>query len=245
MEANEVTFPSGDGKAELSGIWHLPTRKATNGALIAMHGLNLDKEHSPLPEISRGAADLGLTVLRFNFRYVNNRKAGSHPDFGMDDLRGAYNFLLSFGKEIRPKRIYLLGYSRGARVAMLATGQKGYLPGPVAGIATLMMALHDLSGSEWVKYPALETLTMPKLFVGGEYDPYASGEELTGFVKNLPEPVEMQILNNSGHVFEPQGLSDLTEEESATLKAANLQKATELVLTWLEKQDKVRIDLRT
>lgn len=245
MEANEVTFPSADGKAELAGIWHLPTRKATNGALIVMHGLNLDMTHSPLPEISRGAAELGLTVLRFNFRYVKDRQAGSHPDFGMDDLCGAYNFLLSFGKEIRPKRIYLLGYSRGARVAMLATTKKAYLPGPVAGIASLMLALHDLNRSEWVKYPGLETLAIPKLFIGAEYDPYASGEELTEFVKTLPQPVEMQILNNSGHVFEPQRLSDLTEEESAVLKATNLQKATEGVLNWLEEQDKVRLDLRT
>ncbi len=247
METNQISFLSGDGRAELEGLWHLPSRRATNGALIVLHGLNLDLEHPPLPEISRGAAELGLTVIRFNFRYVRDRQAGSHPDFGMDDLRGAYNFLLSFGREIQPKRVYLAGYSRGARVALLAAGRAGFLPGPVAGIATMMTALHDTTRSTWIEYPGSETLTMPKLFVGGEYDPYSSGPELADFVATLPGPNQLHILEGSGHTFEPhpaEGHPNPTEAETAAQKAANLRNATDIVLAWLEEQDSIRENLR-
>ncbi len=245
MAINEITFASGDGQAELQGLWHLPTRRATNGALIVMHGLDLDLSHPPLPEISQGAADLGLTVVRFDFRYLHDpRYSRDDLDSAMDDLRGAYNFLMSFGKEIQPKRIYIVGYSRGARTALYALGRENFLSGPVAGVVALMPALHNAHRTIWLEYQGHERLTLPKLIIGAERDPFASGAELTDFVAKLPGPTEFKLLTNCGHRFEPRPQSGLSVPTIAEKTAANLTQTTEWVLSWLAAQDSIREDLR-
>lgn len=246
METNEITLLAGDGRTELPATWHLPTRRATNGAIIVLHPANSNRHAFPVPEICQGAADLGLTALRFDFRSVHSQEPASKIHAaGLDDLLGAYNFLYSFGKEIKPKRIYLAGYSRGASIALLTAGQPAFLPGPLTGLMALMPPLHDPSGHNPVDYPGLSNLTMPKLLLTGENDPICSGPALSRFAATLPTPTHLEILPGTGHYFEPRPIPPaLTAAQISSFADNNTRQAVTTVLSWLEEQDTIREDLR-
>ena len=157
LQPHPVTFASGDGTAELHGLWHLPAQRATNGALLVLHGSSYTKEAELNQWLAEGAAQLGLTALRFDFRYVrHNQKSQADLATELDDLVGAYNFLQSFGKEIKPKRLYLVGEFLGAMVATKAAS--GPLGEAVKGVAALGLPLHTADGKNWFNYTALQKL---------------------------------------------------------------------------------------
>lgn len=239
MDSNEVTFISGDGTTELTATWHPPTSRATNGAVIVLHGVLSDKDHEPGVSLCEGAAQLGLTALRFNFRSV---AAGDWDGFdpstqGVEDLLGAYNFLQSFGKEIKPKRLYLIGASLGGMVALNFAQYPAYA-GAVKGVAVLGLVLYDISRQICLYEPGLPGMQSPLLVVQGERDPYTSPAELKEFTATLPFSNRVEIIQGAGHGYGPVSL------KGAAQTSRNLQKVVEVTLNWLAEQDADREDLR-
>lgn len=246
-QVNHVTFPSADGKATLEGSWYLPARRATNGAAIVMHGANNNREWGVLPKLCEGAAALGLTALSFDFRFHQSARGPEDASQEIDDLLGAYHFLQSFGKEIKPKRYYLIGKSLGAYTALLATRQGGPLTGQINGVAALGVALHDQDYTEFRDLTFVESLTCPTLFVIGERDPLGTPEEYRTLLGKTQHPVRLEIIERAGHSYNPvqlAGEAPLTPEEAAAQEAAHFQKVTDITLEWLEQQDSIREDLR-
>jgi predicted alpha/beta-hydrolase family hydrolase len=244
---NQVTFPSADNQAELEGVWYLPTRRATNGAVIMSHGGMNNKDVPPLPALCEGAAQLGLTAVRFDFRYVHGFARSEEGSQDVDDLLGAYNFLQSFGKEIKPKRYYLIGKSLGGYRSPLATCSDGPLAGAINGVAVLGMALHDETYTEFRDTSFFEKLTCPALFVVGERDPLGSPEELRPLLERAPVPTRLEVIAQAGHSYQyigVEGEAALSPEEAASRHAAHLQRVVDITLEWLEEQDKIREDLR-
>ena len=243
-QLNPITFRSGDGTTELEGFWHLPSSQATNGAVLVLHGSRATKEAALNQWLCEGAAQLGLTALRFDFRYVHNQHA-SQPDMAscIDDLVGAYNFLQSFGKEIKPKRLYLLGKSLGAMVAMQAS-TNGPLTGMGTGIAALGLPLHDEAKQKYYDYSELPKLSCPALFVIGELDNFGTPAELKPLLSTLTVPFELAIIQQVGHSYEPLAAS-LSQADRNEQQSHNQQQVTKLVLKWLAQQEADRPSLRT
>ena len=244
---NHVTFPSADGKATLEGSWYLPTRRATNGALIVMHGANNNRQWGVLPTVCEGAAALGLTALSFDFRFHHSGRGPEDASQEIDDLLGAYHFLQSFGKEIKPKRYYLAGKSLGAYTALLATREGGPLAGEINGVAVLGIALHDQDYTEFRDTAFLEKLTCPALFVIGERDPLGKPSEFQALLEKVKVPTRLEIIEKAGHSYDYvplEGETPLSPEEMEAKRAANLQRVADITLEWLEQQDSIRQDLR-
>ncbi len=242
---NQITFLAGDGKTELQGIWHPPTSQATNGAVIVLHGRAYSKDLQPTTGLCEGAAALGLTALRFDFRYVST---GKSEDFdpttdGLDDLIGAYNFLQSFGKEIKPKRIYLIGKSLGGLVALKMATHPTYAAS-VSGVGVLGLVLFsDETHQNRFVPEGLPALQSPLLVVQGEDDPYGNEKELKEFIAGLNVPGQLAIIPASGHSYQTLDPA-LDETEKRTISDLNLEKVVKLSLDWLEKQEASREDLR-
>jgi predicted alpha/beta-hydrolase family hydrolase len=209
-----------------------------------LHGSRATKE-APLNQwLCEGAAQLGLTALRFDFRYVHSQNA-FQPDMAscLDDLAGAYNFLQSFGKEIKPKRLYLLGKSLGAMVAMQAS-TRGLLAGVSTGIAALGLPLHDVAKQQYYDYSELPKLNCPALFVIGELDSFGTPAELKPLLSTLNVPFELVTIPQVGHSYEPlaETLSQVDRNEQ---QSHNQQQVVALVLKWLAQQEADRPSLRT
>lgn len=245
LQPHPVTFASGDGTAELQGLWHLPARRATNGALLVLHGSSYTKEAELNQWLCEGAAQLGLTALRFDFRYVQpTQKPQSDLATKMDDLIGAYNFLQSFGKEIKPKRLYLVGKSLGAMVAMQAAS--GRLAGAVNGVAALGLPLHT-TDDNWFDYTALQKLACPVLCVVGARDDFGNPQELQLLFDSLSVPKELQVIAQAGHSYEPVIDADEPYLDPVAYKERqrhNQRRVADIVLEWLERQDAIRENLR-
>lgn len=247
MEVNAVTFPSADGTAQLQGLWHLPTQRATNGALIVLHGNSYTKESDLNRWICEGAAEIGLTALRFDFRYIQAKQSPSKDlSSELDDLIGAYNFLESFGKEIKPKRLYIVGKSLGAIVTMKATAG-GPLSEKINGVAALGLPLHTPDRQTWFDYSALSKLLCPVLFVIGDRDALGDPLELQPLYQSLNVPKELVAIPGAGHSYEPIALPNTPALDQAQVEAQtsqNQQKVAEIVVNWLSEQDKIREELR-
>ncbi|HEX2910474.1 MAG TPA: alpha/beta family hydrolase [Chloroflexia bacterium] len=247
METNNVTFPSADGQAELEAVWHLPARRATNGAVIVLHGTSYNKDSEPSTSLCEGAARLGLTALRFDFRYVHNgeREKFNPVTHGLSDLLGAYNFLQSFGKEIKPRRLYLIGKSLGGLVALGMATNPEYAA-QVNGVGVLGLVMHNTDGSQWFLPEGLPELKAPLFVAQGSRDPYGSPEELRRFLEKLEVPASAKIIEGGGHSYEylPSGGKALAPEQAELQSKTNMAQAVNLTLDWLEKLDATRPDLR-
>jgi fermentation-respiration switch protein FrsA (DUF1100 family) len=109
----EVSFPAGDGLT-LRGWW-IPAAGAER-AVVFLHGQagSMDPDVQYVPALQAA----GLSVLMFDFR-AHGRSAGRTGTIGYlerQDVRGAVAYLRQKGIT----RIGLLGFSMGARVALLA-----------------------------------------------------------------------------------------------------------------------------
>ena len=234
---NAVTFLSADGQAVLEGIWHPPTGRATNGALIVLPGKGSNKESELSVRLCQGAAALGLTALRFDFRYVQAGDEFESPREGLSDLLGAYNFLQSFGKEIKPKRLYLIGQSLGGRVALDLAMQLAYAP-QITGVGVLGLALHSQDRQQHFVEAEWSGLQARLLVVQGDHDPYADPAEVRTLLAGLAGPTELEIIENASHSYDPVGPTiSMTADQ-------NLEKVVKLSLAWLERQEADRPNLR-
>jgi|GEM_PF-2123086 len=238
-----VTFPSGTGNAELQAVWHPPTTRATNGAVIVLPGGGYTKDHWLNVDLCVGAAALGLTAVRFDYT------ADISDNFvrSVVELVPVLNFLKSFGKEIKPTRYYLLGKSMPAAVA-LGLADADYLmssffsPGKLNGIAVLGLPLFNNNGQS-LPITRLFGFHCPLLVVQGDYDPYGNPQEIDTFLKKLPIPHQIEIIKEAGHSYEP--VPPLTNtEKQAEAQRQNIARVVQITLDWLEKQESIREELR-
>jgi uncharacterized protein len=136
-------------------------------------------------------AAAGFAVLRFNFRGVG-RSTGRYGE-GIDeqgDAKAALAWLIS-QPGIEADRLFLAGYSFGARVTLAVAAIDPRVRGFIA------VAPPALRG-DW---PSLETSRGPKIFLCGDRDPYAPPEVLTGIVNNLSEPKRLIVFPDTDHFF--------------------------------------------
>ncbi len=245
MEAIPVTFKSGTGEAELHGLWHPPTSRATNGAVIVLPDWFSPKEGELYARLCAGAASLGLTALRFDFRFVGQTGPTSFDGRvqGQDDLLGAYNFLQSFGKEIKPRRFYLIGSSLGAAVALGLANNPAYA-GNFQGVAALDLPLSEGSNL-WPE--GLPNLRAAVLLVQGKPVSVVATDEADQFLAHLPNSTRLEIIQGTGEGFVPLRWDfqpSRTPTPGLFQEKPNLDWGVELTLSWLAEQDKIREDLR-
>jgi predicted alpha/beta-hydrolase family hydrolase len=249
METNQVTFLAGDGRTELEGVWHLPTTRATNGVLIVMHGSSNTKESPLSVEMCLQAADIGLTALRFDFRFVQQqtdpRKFNPFEE-GLEDLVGAYNFIQSFGKEMKPKRIYLAGKSLGGLVALAMAQNKAYRD-KISGVIVFGLAAHQPGQTQSFLPPGMAKMGSNLLLVHGERDPYGTLEEVEEYCLKSPLSTLIVPVEGAGHGFEPvrqPGEPALDPEEEKALQEENTARAILEAMDWLEEEDSDRDNFR-
>jgi alpha/beta superfamily hydrolase len=159
--------------------------------------------------IARSLAARGVMALRFNFRGVE-RSGGQHDYGGGEraDVSGALDWLLAH-PNADPLRVSVVGYSFGAWVG-LAHAQTD--PRVMALAAVGLAAWHydvdfarsqvlpELGTENWEIDPDfLRSFIHPKLFVTGEFDPFAPLQTLRGFVERLPPPKTLHVVRGADH----------------------------------------------
>jgi alpha/beta superfamily hydrolase len=133
----------------------------------------------------------GLAALRFNFRGVG-RSEGAY-DHGAGEQEDARAALFELQDRFPALPLVLGGFSFGSGVALRVAARDRRVRAVLA-----------------VGYPIalepdrahLEAITVPRLFVQGEQDPFGPGESLRAMAEALPPPRKVVVIPGADHFFD-------------------------------------------
>ena len=193
----EVRFPPASDSGEVRGILHRP-HGPTLAGLVVTHGRSSDMRNPFSRRIAEAASGIGLTALRMNFRYVDEKgRASRDLRREEDELRGAVRFVR---KDIGNRPIFIAGKSMGARVCARASSDPD-----VAGVIALGYPLHPQFRPEVRNPPEWPLIVKPVLVVQGDQDPFCDLARLRDELTRLTQPYELVVIRDAGHSFEPRG----------------------------------------
>ncbi|MGO8949718.1 MAG: alpha/beta hydrolase [Ktedonobacterales bacterium] len=139
--------------------------------------------------IAQALGDLGLPVLRFNFRGVG-RSTGSY-DEGRGETTDVQAALDLLAHHFPGAELCLAGFSFGSWVGLpvgCGDGRVRQLIGVGVPVATSMTG-------------TLGECTKHKLIVQGEQDQYGSPEKLVSWFQQLTEPKQLALVPGADHFF--------------------------------------------
>jgi len=138
------------------------------------------------------AQGLGWPVLRFNFRGVG-RSQGTHDgEAETSDVLAAMDWLeRKYGLPL-----VVAGFSFGAAMALRACSR---LRHDVRALVALGLPA-NVPGPAY-HYSFLRTLALPKLFLSGDRDQFATAAQLTEVVDAAAEPKRLELIRGADHFF--------------------------------------------
>lgn len=140
-------------------------------------------------QVARTLHDLGLPVLRFNFRGAGMSEGVHDEGRGeKDDVRAALDWLAA---KFPAKSIVLAGFSFGAVVG-LAVGCHDNRVSELVGLGSPLNR-NDLS--------FLRQCRKPKLFLHGSKDQFGDVDRVREFVASLPQPTRLVVVPDVDHFF--------------------------------------------
>ena len=136
---------------------------------------------------------LAWPVLRFNFRGTGLSDGVYHGEAEAGDVLAALDWL---------QRKYSLpivgaGFSFGA--AMLIKACCDRQPNPVRALAALGLPVRPQNPADI--YPSLASCLLPKLFLSGDQDRFATAAELARIHSSAAEPKKLVLIPGADHFF--------------------------------------------
>lgn len=131
-------------------------------------------------------------VLRFNFRGTGRSEGVHDGNAEMDDVLAAVDWLENhYGLPV-----VVVGFSFGAAMALQAIH---YNAGGVRAVAALGLPLR--AQDREYHYPFLTEVALPKLFLSGDRDQFASPTELERVVAQAAVPKALVFISGADHFF--------------------------------------------
>ena len=139
--------------------------------------------------VARTLHELGLPVLRFNFRGAGTSEGQHDAGEGeRDDVRAALDYLKL---EFPEASVLLAGFSFGAWVGL----RVGCEDARVSALIGLGLPVKNLDLSY------LAACTQPKLIVQGTQDQYGDIARVKELVESMPEPKQLVCVEGADHFF--------------------------------------------
>ena len=166
--------------------------------------------------IAEGLAAAGLRVARFEFPYMQTRRATGvqrPPDrlpVLLDTWRAVVANLADISGEAPSGHggaPVIGGKSLGGRVASMIADEVG-----ARGLVCLGYPFHAPRKPPGERIAHLATLKTPTLIVQGTRDPFGTPEEVAGYA--LSPSVRVVWIDDGDHSFAPRGASDRTVEDA-------------------------------
>jgi predicted alpha/beta-hydrolase family hydrolase len=189
-----------------------PVPLLTDGApgggptLVLAHGAGAAMDSPFMEQIASALADRGLYVVRFEFPYMRERRAGGgrRPPDGAARLRQSW---VEVAEQLGgADRLVIGGKSMGGRIASLVADEI-----EARGLVCLGYPFHPPGRPQSLRTAHLETLTTPCLIVQGSRDALGSREEIESYP--LSSAIEVLFLEDGDHSFKPRKSSGFNQEE--------------------------------
>jgi alpha/beta superfamily hydrolase len=141
---------------------------------------------------------LGWPVLRFNFRGTGLSQGTHDGQAEAGDVLAALDW---FENEYR-RPLVVVGFSFGAMMALSACCRPSPISKNLRALAFLGLPTHA-NGPDY-RYSSLQDCTIPKLFLSGTNDQFASSAQLTQVVAAASEPKQFVLVPRADHFFTGQ-----------------------------------------
>ncbi len=230
LPREKVTFPSRDGRLNLTGYFYPTT--ASRAAIILCHGFHGGAvDTHPAAAIGRAT---GYNTLTLDFRGCGESegKTTSVGYWEVEDLLGAIDFIKS-RPEVDPEKICVYGYSMGGAVAILAAEREPAIKAIITDAAFASLdALLSVKFNVFYRLPrfpfrytavwwsrwfsqttgkrvdplkalqkmAAENRSIPHLVIHGEADDIIPVDNATLIYENTPGPKDLWLVPEAGHV---------------------------------------------
>lgn len=161
------------------------------GVLLA-HGAGSDQDHPFIASLRSGLAGAGLTVVTFNYPYVER---GSRRPDRQETLVACHRAAAGW-LQGRVRRLFLAGRSMGGRIAthVVAGGV------PAAGVVLYSYPLHPAGKPDRLRVSHLEGIEVPMLFFQGTRDALSRMDLFDIHIRPLPTATVV-LLEGAGHSF--------------------------------------------
>jgi len=178
--------------------------------LLLAHGAGVGMTSPFMDQIAERVAALGITVARFEFAYMAQRRTGGakRPPPRADKLIGEYLAAIGAARAGAPDGPLLIGgKSMGGRVAAMLAGERETCD-EASGVVCLGYPFHAPGKTEQVRLAPLQDAGLPVLVCQGDRDPFGNAAEIATY--DLPETVSFTWLEDGDHDFKPRGRSPAT-----------------------------------
>jgi predicted alpha/beta-hydrolase family hydrolase len=192
---------------QVRGFVHRPATGAGDG-LVLTHGAGSNARAPLLVALAEAFAAAGITVLRCDLPYRQNRPFGPpRPGDAARDREGLKNAVAILRKMVSG-RTFLGGHSYGGRQSTMLCADQ---PGLVEGLLLLSYPLHPPRKPEQLRVQHLPRLQTPSLFVHGTRDPFGSPEEMESALSLVPAKTLLLRIEGAGHDLGFKGKSKQEE----------------------------------
>lgn len=180
---------------------------ATVGRILFAHGAGAPMDSAFMEQVTQQLATGGLEVVRFEFPYMQQRRAAGTkrpPDRQPILLQSFSEMIERWAEDGVP--LFLAGKSMGGRMATMLADTV-----PVAGCFVYGYPFYSPGRLDRPRIEHLQTLNCPLHIFQGTRDRMGSKEVVTGY--RLSEAVQIDWLEDGDHDFKPRKISGLSQDE--------------------------------
>ena len=177
--------------------------------MVLAHGASQAMDADGMELLAAGLAQAGLRVVRFEFPYMQRRRAtgrGGGPD-RQPVLEQTWREVIAEVAAGRPAGVAIGGRSMGGRIASMVADECG-----VAGLVCYAYPFHPPGRPDKLRTAHLVTLSTPTLMLQGERDPFGNREEVSGYP--LSPAISVHWIGDGDHGFKPRKRSGRTLEQN-------------------------------
>ena len=178
-------------------------------AYVLAHGAGAGMRHAFLESISEALAGRGAATLRYEFRYMEERR--NRPDSPAVAAERVREAVAHARVEWPGLPLIAGGKSFGGRMTSMAQAERP-LEG-VAGLAFLGFPLHPPGKPSVARAEHLFQVQVPMLFLQGTRDEFARLDLLTGVCEQLGPRATLHLIEDGDHSFKVPKRSGRTAEQ--------------------------------
>jgi len=179
-------------------------------ALVLAHGAGAPMDSPFMTTIAEGLAQSGIRVIRFEFPYMQRRRAtgkGGAPDPERALLDSWREVIAELGGG---SKLVIGGKSLGGRIASMIADEAG-----ARGLVCLGYPFHPPGKPERTRTRHLEHLRTPALILQGTRDSFGRAEDIEGY--RLAKTIRIEWIEDGDHSFKPRARSGRTEADNLHL----------------------------
>ena len=198
----------GDPETTVAAALYVPPDDRNLDALLVLaHGAGAGHFHPFMTGYAEGLANRGVSVVTFNFPYMEKRrKTPDRPPVLEDAFRRALVGAVEH-RHVRASKLFIGGKSMGGRMATHLGAQLDKWPAQVPKLSGIIAFGYPLapprSKRTGDRVTHLKHLTVPTLIVQGTRDPFGGPDEIKEAIGDASPapPIEYLVVDGGDHSF--------------------------------------------